>query len=292
MRPNRSARKKRITRYLTVSAISAAALAVAAGIALPLLSGTPAEASDPVAAAEQALDLEGRLYGVALRLEHECMEARGFTDHPDDVDHADYLLVPTLDDASQYGFVNAEEATEASAFTSKPLVYQEAYLLAFAGDKDWERMSGVPPTAGTCLAEVNERLYGNRIAPARPGAFDAANQEALLSEDPALDAAYETWRACLRGKGDYPDFATVDQARKFAEKYYEDERDYAEARRKELALAVDVSTCASGSGLREAYKAARDTARATLYAHFLPQIQEWTKTIAAALAVTGTEADD
>lgn len=281
MRRARFARTARLALTVLAGLIAAAAIA---GIALTAAFSNDADRpADPVALADQALDLDRRVYNVAIRWEHECMAALGFTAHPDDADLSDYVLVPTLDEASAHGFVNAAEESAGSGFTAKPLSYQEDYFRALAGTADWDRMSGVPPLPGTCLAQVNERLYGNRIAPARPGAFDPDNQEALIVDDPGLIAAYDDWRACMDGKGDYPEFATVEQAQKYAEGYYED-TDYTEARAKELALAVDVSVCASGSGLREAYTAARDAARATLYERFAAQIGEWCEVLRAALA--------
>lgn len=287
MRRARTARTARFARYLTALAGLVAVAATVGWLALPGDADGDGPA-DPVVLAGQALDLDRRVYNVATRWEHECMEALGFTSHPDDADLSDYVLVPTLDEASAHGFVNGAEESAASGFTAKPVSYQEDYFVALAGAKDWDRMSGVPPLPGTCLAQVNERLYANRIAPPRPGAFDAANQEALIVEDPRLVAAYDDWHACMDGKGDYPDFSTVEQAQKYAEKYYED-ADYTEARAKELALAVDVSVCASGSGLREAYTAARDAARATLYEQFAPQIGEWCEVLRAALARAKTD---
>ncbi|GIG69701.1 hypothetical protein [Phytomonospora endophytica] len=287
MRRARTTGTKRAARYsITIAALIAAAAATG-WLAPPVGEAPPA---DPNALAQQALDLEGRVYHAATTREHHCMEKQGFTAHPDDADLSDYILVPTLDEAAEHGFVNAEEEAATSGFTAKPVAYQDAYFTALAGDPDWDRASGAPPLPGTCLAQVNERLYGDRIAPSRPGAFDPANQEALFTEDPRLITAYDDWRACLRGKGDHPDFATVDQARKHAEGFYEDD-DYTEARRKELALAVDVSVCASGSGLREAYRAARESARATLYERFRPQITTWCETLRTALDRADEDAD-
>lgn len=265
-----------------------AAVALTAGMLA--VGKAPARTEHPMAAADAALELEGQVIGVAVTMEHDCMEKRGFDVHPDNSGGRGYVLVPGVDEANKKGFGAGEETGNGALFEARPPAYQKSYKKALAGYEDWNYGMDVPLADGSCLAEVNVAVWGRKEGLARPTAFDADLQETFYVEDPGLVAAYAEWRTCMKSKGNYPDFKDMSEVERYAAELYLDEdasRD--DLTRKEIRVAVDASTCASGSGLREAYTTAREKVRRELYAEFLPDIIAWRAQLAAALKRSGAD---
>ncbi|GLZ77076.1 hypothetical protein Afil01_18830 [Actinorhabdospora filicis] len=263
-----------------------AAIAVTAGLLAS--GGRLGEAEQPMAVVQSAFLLEDKVISVAVAMEHKCMEQRGFDVHPDNSGGSDYILVPAVDEANRTGFGAGERSGNGVAFEARPEAYQRSYKKALAGYEDWDYGSDQPLTDDSCLGRTNVAVWGTKEGVSRPLAFDPDLQQTIYGEDPALVAAYAAWRVCMKSKGDYPDFKTMDDVERYAaELYLDEDAEYDEASAREIRVAVDASTCASGAGLRDAYTAARDKVRRELYHEFLPDILAWRAQLAAALRRTG-----
>lgn len=273
-----------LLRWSAVAAV--AAVAVTAGLLAS--GGTQSRAEQPMAVVRNAFALETKVIGVAVDLEHKCMEKRGFDVHPDNSGGSNYVLVPAVDEANRSGFGAGERSGNGAAFEARPEAYQRAYKRELAGYEDWNYGSDEPLADNSCMALTNIAVWGTKEGVARPLPFDPDLQQKIYAEDPGLIAAYAAWRTCMKSKGDYPDFKTMDDVERYAaELYLDEDAEYDEAAAREIRVAVDASTCASGANLRETYTAARDKVRRQLYAEFLPDILAWRDQLAAALRRTG-----
>jgi hypothetical protein len=176
-----------------------------------------------------------------------------------------------------------------------PVAEQQRYYDTYQGASD-EFLPDGRPKPGGCSGEARALVYGDiAYKPAWSLSQLESDVDSRLRADSHIKSVYAQWAACLQRAG-YPRFADPAEAVGYAEYFHNPVGNKAprvvppggpwppaEAKRKEVDLAVADATCADETGLRDAVRSAWDKAVEEVVAQHETKIFAWRDELAAAL---------
>jgi hypothetical protein len=227
----------------------------------------------------EAIESEVKVRELIVRLTESCLRSKGVNNFPRRSARSDGDLTaeprtsPMLDvaRAKGYGITDAAKpvASTGPEFTFASPEEERRYLEALTGKATAaapvDETSG-RPTLGGCTGQARTAVYGQVAAPEPPTIKIREAAQAEYSKDPNLKVLLKNWSLCLE-KADYPKFKDPEDVARYAQFFHYPATirpggvvpaggpwPPAEARKKEVALAVADAGCADQGGLRDAQR--------------------------------------